>query len=213
MSIGRVVVVRDTTELNDKKRELTAANGRLQEQLRTIERLQADLAQQAACDDLTGLYNRRYLMRTLEGELARARETGRPLSLVLLDIDHFKDVNDRFGHAVGDELLVAIAGALSATVRPGDTVARYGGEEFVVLLPDTTQEQAWDRAQEWRMRCAAVSIRTAAGPQSATFSAGVACFPDSGTSSAALLHAADKALYQAKAEGRDRIVQAGSVAA
>jgi diguanylate cyclase (GGDEF)-like protein len=212
-SIGRVVVARDTTELNDKKRELSAANDRLHEQLRTIGRLQADLAEQAIRDDLTGLYNRRHLMRTLDAELARAQGSGGPLSVVLLDIDFFKRVNDRFGHGVGDDLLVVIAGVLSAAARQGDTVARYGGEEFVVLLPDTTPEQAWNRAQEWRRRCAAASVRTEQGPLSATFSAGVACFPESGTSSAVLLHAADKALYRAKAEGRDRVLLAESLAA
>jgi diguanylate cyclase (GGDEF)-like protein len=208
MSIGRVVVVRDTTELNDKKRELTAANGRLQEQLRTIERLQADLAQQAACDDLTGLYNRRYLMRALEAELARAERDGTPLSVVVLDIDRFKSVNDTFGHQVGDELLVAIARVLSSSVRPSDTVARYGGEEFVVLLPGAPAEQARNRALNWRRRCAATHVPTEQGPLTATFSAGVACFPESGTSSRVLLHAADKALYRTKAEGRDRVLLA-----
>jgi diguanylate cyclase (GGDEF)-like protein len=212
-SLGRVVVARDTTELNDKKRELAAANARLQEQLRTIERLQADLSQQAIRDDLTGLYNRRHLMRTLEGELAQARETGRPLSVVLLDIDYFKSVNDRFGHGVGDELLVAIAEALCSSVRQDDTVARYGGEEFVVLLPGVSQDQARNRAQDWRRGCAAVSVSTAEGPLSVTFSAGVACFPDSGTSSVVLLNAADKALYRAKAEGRDRVLLADSIVA
>jgi diguanylate cyclase (GGDEF)-like protein len=207
------VVARDTTELNDKKRELSAANDRLHEQLRTIGRLQADLAEQAIRDDLTGLYNRRHLMRALEAELARAERIGGPLSVVLLDIDLFKSVNDRFGHGVGDELLVAIAGVLSAAARQGDTVARYGGEEFVVLLPGTTPEQARNRAQEWRRRCAAASVRTEQGPLGATFSAGVACFPESGTSSAVLLHAADKALYRAKAEGRDRVLLAESLAA
>jgi diguanylate cyclase (GGDEF)-like protein len=179
----------------------------------TSERLQADLSQQAIRDDLTGLYNRRHLMRTLEGELAHARETGRPLSVVLLDIDYFKSVNDRFGHGVGDELLVAIAEALCSSVRQDDTVARYGGEEFVVLLPGVSQDQARNRAQDWRRRCAAASVSTAEGPLSVTFSAGVACFPDSGTSSVVLLNAADKALYRAKAEGRDRVLLAESIVA
>ncbi|GAA1820336.1 histidine kinase N-terminal 7TM domain-containing protein [Planosporangium flavigriseum] len=212
-SIGRVVVARDTTELNDKKRELAAANEQLQEQLRTIERLQEHLAEQAIRDDLTGLYNRRHLMHTLDAELSLAEGTGQPLSVVLLDIDHFKYVNDRFGHAVGDELLVAIAGVLSSSARQGDTVARYGGEEFVMVLPGTTSEQAWNRAQEWRLRCAATAVPTDQGPLSATFSAGVACYPSSGTSSAVLLNAADKALYRAKAEGRDRVLRADTLAA
>lgn len=208
--IGRVVVARDTTELNDSKRELTAANARLQGQLRTIERLRAELAEQASRDELTGLHNRRHLMRAIEAELAGAARTGRPLSLVLLDVDHFKSVNDRFGHAVGDDLLVAIAGVLSAAARPGDTVARYGGEEFVVLLPGATPEQAWRRAQDWRERCAVASVGTAQGPLSVTFSAGVAGYPISGGSPADLLRAADEALYRAKAEGRDRVLLADS---
>nr|WP_240943130.1 diguanylate cyclase [Planosporangium thailandense] len=212
-SIGRVVVVRDTTELNDKKRELTAANARLQDQLRTIDRLRADLAEQAIRDDLTGLHNRRHLIRTMEAELARAGQTGGPLGVVLLDIDHFKSVNDRFGHAVGDEMLVAIAKVLASAARQGDTVARYGGEEFVVLLPGATPDQAWNRAQEWRRLCASTFVPTGQDRLRVTFSAGVACFPESGTSAAQLLHAADKALYRAKAEGRDRVLLADSLAA
>jgi diguanylate cyclase (GGDEF)-like protein len=212
-STGRVMVARDTTELNDKKRQLTAANARLQAQLHTIGRLQADLAEQAIRDELTGLHNRRHLMRTLEAELVRAQQSGGPLSVALLDIDHFKSVNDRFGHGVGDELLVAIAGMLSSSVRQADTVARYGGEEFVVLMPGATAEQARNRAQEWRRRCTATSVPTERGPLTTTFSAGVASFPESGTSSAVLLHAADKALYRAKAEGRDRVLHADSSAA
>jgi diguanylate cyclase (GGDEF)-like protein len=211
-SIGRVIVARDTTELNDKKRELTAANARLRAQLDTIERLQADLAEQAVRDELTGLYNRRHLMRTIDMELAQALRASRPLSVVLLDIDHFKSVNDTFGHGVGDDLLRAIAGVLASSVRQYDTVARYGGEEFVVLLPGATPDQAWHRGQEWRRRCAATSVLTEQGPLSATFSAGVACFPDSGTTPALLLQEADKALYRAKAEGRDRVQLADSLA-
>jgi diguanylate cyclase (GGDEF)-like protein len=188
--------------------ERSAANARLRKQLDTIERLQADLAEQAIRDDLTGLYNRRHLMRALDTELARAERSGAPLSVVLLDIDHFKSVNDTYGHQVGDELLVAIAGVLSASARQEDTVARYGGEEFVVLLPGATADQARNRTLDWRQRCAATYVPTEQGALSATFSAGVAGFPESGTSSDVLLHAADTALYRAKAEGRDRVLLA-----
>jgi diguanylate cyclase (GGDEF)-like protein len=102
---------------------------------------------------------------------------------------------------------------LSSSVRQYDTVARYGGEEFVVLLPGATPEQAWNRAQEWRRRCATTSVLTDQGPLSATFSAGLACFPESGTTAAILLQEADKALYRAKADGRDRVKLADSLVA
>jgi diguanylate cyclase (GGDEF)-like protein len=139
---------------------------------------------------------------------AEDEEPAGRLSVVMLDIDHFKSVNDTYGHAVGDELLVATARELMAAARVGDTVARYGGEEFVVLLPGATMEQAKERAEQWRARCAAVSVPSAYGPVRATFSAGVAGFPDCGMTPDALLRAADEALYAAKAAGRDRILLA-----
>ncbi|MEU4216734.1 diguanylate cyclase [Actinoplanes sp. NPDC026623] len=228
--VGAVCSSYDVTELNEGKRGLARANGELARanreqaaQLETLEQLRAHLAEQVIRDPLTALHNRRHLVAMMELEVAmaaaaqRRAETGTgpdpaagtdQLSVVLLDIDHFKSVNDTHGHAVGDELLIATARELMAAARAGDTVARYGGEEFVVLLPGATMEQAKERAEQWRARCAAVSVPSANGPVRATFSAGVAGFPDCGTTPEELLRAADEALYAAKAAGRDRILLA-----
>jgi diguanylate cyclase (GGDEF)-like protein len=206
--LGRVVVVRDVTELNTQRRELATVNGQLVQQLETIDRLRHELAEQAVRDDLTGLHNRRHLLAQLELELARARSDDTWLSAVLLDIDHFKSVNDTFGHAVGDDLLAATARALSASLRAGDTVARYGGEEFVILLPGTPYGDALRTAEALRRQCATVLVDSRYGPVSTTVSAGVATFPVCGWTGGELLQAADEALYAAKAAGRDRVVGA-----
>ncbi|MFI1996462.1 diguanylate cyclase [Actinoplanes sp. NPDC020271] len=200
---GRVVVIRDISELEEQKRSLDVANANLQEQLKVVESLRRELAEQAVRDELTGLYNRRYLMRVLEADLAAAPaetcETAAPTSIVMVDLDHFKHVNDTFGHAAGDRLLVNVAEVLTSGCRPGDVVARYGGEEFVVVLPGVTADRARDRADEWRAALSRCSTP-------ATFSAGVAAvYRWSATTPVDLLAAADKALYRAKADGRDRV--------
>jgi two-component system cell cycle response regulator len=166
-------------------------------------RLLAELERRAARDPLTGLANRRALDDSLDRELSRARRDGASLSLVLLDIDHFKAINDERGHLVGDEVLSTVARTLAETVRDMDLVARYGGEEFVVLLPATALEDAVGTAERLRL---AVSGQQAAAP--VTVSAGVATFPDQAPSGAELLVLADRALYEAKRAGRDRVVAA-----
>ncbi len=190
--LGRVIVVRDVTELD---------------------RLRAHLAELAVRDELTGLHNRRYLMAVLERELAAALRAGADLCAILLDLDHFKTVNDQYGHAVGDALLVATSSALAGVLRSGDTLARYGGEEFVALLPGATAQQAYARAQELRERCANVAVSAPSGPVRRTVSIGVASAQqvaahDGGAAltPAMLLQAADDALYRAKLAGRDRVV-------
>jgi diguanylate cyclase (GGDEF)-like protein len=206
--LGCAVVIRDVTELGQERRKLAGANDRLREQLHTIEKLRADLAEQAVRDVLTGLHNRRHLIETLDAELRHAADDGRPLSVVMLDIDHFKHVNDTHGHTIGDDLLVALSCELADAVREGDTVARYGGEEFVILLPDTDAATANHRAEILRLRCAAVAVYSADGSVATTISAGIATFPASGITAGHLLAAADKALYRAKAAGRNRVLLA-----
>jgi diguanylate cyclase (GGDEF)-like protein len=207
--IGWILVARDVSRLNRQQRELEAANGKLRDQLTTIERLRDDLAEQAVRDALTGLYNRRHLGDALEQAVAHAAETSGHLSVIMLDIDHFKNVNDRYGHAVGDNLIVAVAGQLTAAVRRADTVARYGGEEFVIVLPESTLEQALARAETLRERCAAIALPTVSGTITATISAGVATFTGR-ESPSELLNAADQALYLAKADGRNRVALAAT---
>lgn len=210
--LAEIVVLRDVTELAAQQVALSAANDRLRGQLATIEQLRATLAEQAVRDELTGLYNRRHLAAVLDEEIARSGAARVPLSVLLVDIDHFKSVNDRYGHTVGDDLLRQVAQRLEHEVGALGTVARYGGEEFVVVLPGHPPEGAAALADEWRAVCAAVCVPGPDAPVRRTLSIGVAGLPtgDDGTrpSAGALLDAADVALYRAKTAGRDRVVLA-----
>jgi diguanylate cyclase (GGDEF)-like protein len=168
-------------------------------------RFRAELSEMAVRDALTGLHNRRHLASAIDHELTTARASARSIAVIMVDIDFFKSVNDRFGHAVGDEMLQAIASALHSGCRSTDTIARYGGEEFVIVMPGIDIAKATDRAEALRTLCETTVLATPAGPVSATISAGIAMFPESGTSQGELLEAADQALYRAKATGRNRV--------
>jgi len=174
-------------------------------QLAEIRALKARLEEQALRDPLTGLYNRRYLDDALERELVRAQREGYPLSVVLLDLDHFKDLNDAHGHPAGDAVLVSLAKALREQVRAGDLACRWGGEEFLLLLPNMPVTAAAGRVDKLRTRFGESSIEFGGKSMSATLSAGVAAFPEHGAKPADLIDAADAALYWAKSEGRNRV--------
>lgn len=163
--------------------------------------------QEALHDPLTGLFNRRHLTGKLEEELRRARRYGYPVSLLLLDVDRFKQINDHHGHPEGDRCLWALAEALRERVsRSGDISARYGGEEFAVLLPETGLAAALEVAEEIRSRVEGLHARGEA-PRFFTVSVGVATAePQEHTSAEALVNAADRCLYRAKEEGRNRVV-------
>jgi diguanylate cyclase (GGDEF)-like protein len=217
-SAGHLLVLRDVTHSRQAERALAAANQALREQvatieaqLATIEELRAELQEQAIRDSLTGLFNRRYLDEMLARELARADREGYPVSVALLDADHFKDLNDTYGHATGDRMLAAIGELLGFGVRGGDVACRYGGEEFLVILPNAGQADAVGRAEEWRTGCAALRVDaddSTGRTVGVTVSIGVATAPQDGTEPAAVLAAADRALYAAKGAGRDRVVTA-----
>jgi diguanylate cyclase (GGDEF)-like protein len=214
--LATVFVVRDVTAAHRQRADLTAANAQLLEanrqlehQVATVEGLRAELAEQAVRDELTGLHNRRHLLAALDRDVAAALTAGGDLCVAMFDLDHFKNVNDTYGHDVGDELLRATARSLAGALGPADTLARYGGEEFVVLMPGTTLEHAAARAQELRQRCADVTLSTERGPLSTTASIGVSSLRHTaGPTAGALLKAADQALYRAKAGGRNRVVLA-----
>ena len=159
-------------------------------------------------DRLTGLVNRGYFDERLGQELARARRSGLPLSVAVLDVDHFKAFNDTHGHLAGDAALRAVAGALRASVRASDVAARYGGEEFVVLLPETTAEAAAGRLDRLRAAVEALEIAlprsTVAGR--VTVSAGIGTWPADGGTPDAVLFEADRRLFVAKQRGRNRVV-------
>ncbi len=175
-----------------------------------VERLRAELAEQTVRDGLTGLHNRRHLERVLGPLAESALAAGDPLAAIMLDLDHFKTVNDTHGHAVGDEVLIAVARELARCVRAGDVLVRFGGEEFLILLPGTTADVAAVRAEECRRRVAGLALVASGVTLHGTLSAGVAALR---TDADALLREADDALYEAKAAGRDRVVVAAEGAA
>ncbi|MFA5844720.1 MAG: diguanylate cyclase [Coriobacteriia bacterium] len=176
--------------------------------LARLRRAEADLVRLASVDALTGVANRRIGMATLAVEVARSQRTGDDLSLVMLDLDHFKRVNDALGHAAGDAVLAAAASALMSEARVYDTVARVGGEEFVVLLPGDDLEAALGTAERIRRAVAMATRGVVMGlPDGVTVSAGVSTMEGFSEGSAdELLARADAALYRAKAEGRDRVL-------
>ncbi len=170
-------------------------------------RLRENLRQQSIIDVLTGLFNRRYMEETLERELRRAARAKCPLGIIMADIDHFKNFNDAHGHAAGDILLGELGSYLRSHIRAEDVACRYGGEEFTLILPGSDLKATAGRAES--LRSGVSSLRVEYGGhtlETVTLSFGVAAFPKHGASGAELLRAADKALYRAKREGRDRVV-------
>ncbi len=164
----------------------------------------------AYTDDLTNLPNHRSLRRHLADELKRAARHHRHVSLTMMDLDEFKSVNDRYGHPVGNQVLVRVAEVLRRNLRDTDIVARYGGEEFAVLCPETARSQAAEVAE--RMRAAIEATVFAAGPDAEvrlTLSAGVATYPEDAEDDSALVSAADLALYEAKRAGKNRVAVTG----
>jgi len=191
-------------ELQSLVDELHATKGELERRMGELERLRDRFREQAHQDWLTGLRNRRWLARELPRLIAQARRFGEPLTLALLDIDHFKTVNDRFGHDVGDRVLQTFAGLLTATVREPDVVVRTGGEEFVVLMPGTSREDAlvcWERIREALRACEWPAPQPQLG---LTVSAGLVLLEEC-ADIRELAALADDRLYAAKAAGRDRI--------
>jgi diguanylate cyclase (GGDEF)-like protein len=165
----------------------------------------ARLVEATETDPLTGLGNRRRLERTLGAALTRAERFNEPLSVLIVDLDHFKHVNDTFGHQLGDEVLMATATAISSTVRNYDEVARMGGEEFVIVAPATDLTGAMVLAERIRVVVPAACRELLPETWQQHASTGVAAFPDHGSDVASLLAAADDALYEAKALGRNAV--------
>jgi diguanylate cyclase (GGDEF)-like protein len=204
--IGRLVQLRDVTAQHLAQARIAGTLAERDAQLRQVAELEAELREQAMRDPLTGLYNRRALVQRFEQELLHQRATGQSLTLVLIDIDHFKRINDSFGHATGDAVLRAVATTMLDGVRTSDAVFRVGGEEFALLLPNADALQATLRVQGLRQGLQTLALPVLDG--SVTFSAGiVACQPHDDTLDS-LLRRADDALYEAKAGGRNRSVVA-----
>ena len=174
-------------------------------------RFLAVVQRQASVDDLTGLYNHRFLIDSLGQQVALAERLGTPLAILMLDIDHFKALNDTHGHHAGDLALITFAQTVLGSVRRADLAARYGGEEFVVLMPNTSGNEAFHVAEKIRLAVAATDVDL---PDHAavrvTVSVGVAAYPEDTGTAAELFSLADSALYEAKRTGRDRTCMAAA---
>lgn len=168
---------------------------------------QVALKEQALKDSLTGLWNRRAILSLLEKEIFRAQRDRLPIALVMIDLDHFKNINDTHGHLTGDEVLRETAARLIEGMRPYDFAGRYGGEEFLVVLPSCSPQNGVQRAEQFRRLLAEKPIQTACGPLAVTGSVGVAAYDDS-MPLEDLIHQADQALYRAKRLGRNRVCAA-----
>ena len=171
--------------------------------------LREELQNRSIRDPLTGLYNRRYLEESLEREINRARRNQHSVGVIMIDIDHFKRFNDTFGHDAGDAVLQEVGKLLKSSLRSSDIACRYGGEEMTLILPEASLENTRKRAEEVRQLIKQINLehkRQSLGP--VTASLGVACFPEHGTTGFSVIHVADTALYQAKKQGRDRVVVA-----
>jgi diguanylate cyclase (GGDEF)-like protein len=166
--------------------------------------------QMAYRDGLTGIHNRRYFEQRILEELERTQRYESSMAVVMLDIDHFKNLNDEFGHLLGDEVLRQVSQAFTQQLRKVDVLCRYGGEEFAVILPETTGENAFGVAEKLRRAIAAWVFPGV--PRPVTVSAGIAEYPHQGTTRDQLVRAADEALYAAKQAGRNRVVAASTVA-
>jgi diguanylate cyclase (GGDEF)-like protein len=167
----------------------------------------------ATIDGLTGLTNHRTFQGRLDEHLAQAQRYGKKVSLLLCDIDHFKSVNDTYGHPVGDLVLKGVARTLAREARTTDVVARYGGEEFAIVMPETDATGALVIAERIRERVSRLLFESEQGSLRVTLSLGIATVPEDAAGKAELLERADGALYHAKRHGRNRSVTASSLRA
>lgn len=195
IDLGRPYIVTVARDISERKRA--------EAEVQALQRL---LREQAIRDPLTGLYNRRFLEEALASELIRANRSGDCVSAIMGDLDHFKRVNDGYGHRAGDEVLRAFAKLLTTNSRGSDVDCRYGGEEFLLILPGSTNQTACRRAEALRAALAATAVPFEGAEIAVTGSFGVATYPEHALTGDALIGAADRAMYAAKESGRNRVV-------
>jgi len=193
-------------ELSERSQQLEVALARLNMRLFEVELAKDNVEKLAITDPLTHLYNRRYLEEKFGDELLRAKAYRIPLSIIMADIDHFKIINDTYGHKVGDKVLEVLGVILKANVRDKDIVARYGGEEFMILLPNTSKLDAQKVAERIRKEIEETPLTEIGGPERFTASFGIAGFPEDGQDINDLFLKVDQALYEAKKLGRNRVI-------
>jgi diguanylate cyclase (GGDEF)-like protein/PAS domain S-box-containing protein len=198
-------VGRDISRRREHEAQLLQSHQLLENQLHLAVEEKSELQELATRDPLTGIYNRRYLDSALSGEFARAKRDGKSLAVIMLDLDHFKKVNDQYGHAAGDEVLKALAELLKKGARESDFICRYGGEEFVAVMPNISVDLAFARVESWRRQLEEMSISAADFSIRVTLSAGIALFPEHGENPGELISRADEMLYKSKQTGRNRI--------
>jgi diguanylate cyclase (GGDEF)-like protein/PAS domain S-box-containing protein len=196
---------RDITEKKLVDEKLQAAYDQVRSQLDEIEKLQTVLQEQAIRDSLTGLYNRRYLEEALKQEHSRAIREGQNISIVMVDMDHLKVINDSYGHLVGDKALQKLSEHLKRVTRTEDIACRYGGDEFLVILHNMTAKDAVKKAEEWRTIMEENKMPYQEDMLTVTLSAGIASFPAKEKSIDEIILAADTALYKAKMRGRNNV--------
>lgn len=184
---------------------LAEANTKLQSQYQELEELHNQAREMAITDALTKLRNHGHFQQQLKAEAAKAKRYNRPLALLMLDLDHFKEINDRFGHQKGDAVLSCLGELLAAEKRDVDYAARYGGEEFAIIMPETTGAEAVEMAERLRSRIPRIAEGAELSAHFISASFGVADMPACTNDSAALVCAADGALYSAKRNGRNRV--------
>ncbi|MBZ9613664.1 GGDEF domain-containing protein [Rheinheimera maricola] len=202
LGLGAIKLLRWRRTAADLESALRSHSFELQITLEELAEKNHQLQQQTELDALSGIYNRAYFDRQLRAEMKRSRREQRPLALVLLDIDHFKKINDQYGHVTGDQVIKKVARLMQQQLkRPADKLCRYGGEEFALILPNTFTDGAAALAENIRLQLAADKQQPLV-----TISAGCfAAIPDPASESDEFINFADKALYQAKAAGRNQV--------
>lgn len=198
-------ISRDTTARREAELALQQANETLETQLAENRELHRQLEEEAIRDPLTNLFNRRYFLESLTRELSRAHRETYPVTLMMLDIDHFKELNDSHGHSVGDQVLVEVSQRLCAGMRKEDVVCRWGGEEFLIMMPGLSLADAHVRIMSWRRDHSPMAVQLPGLSLAISFSSGLATAPHHGTTTDDVINATDKALYEAKTNGRNQV--------
>jgi diguanylate cyclase (GGDEF)-like protein len=199
-------VIERTQELEEAQKNLHLANAGLKTQLDEITELEKAVRELAVHDALTGLYNRHYLSDRLKAEINRAQHGNHQIAFLLMDIDHFKHVNDTFGHQSGDLILKQVGKIITSNTRQSDIACRYGGEEFMLVMSKIDLPEVLERAEYFRKTIEDISAETDGREIRITVSIGVAIYPLHGADQDQILSCADAALYQAKNAGRNQVV-------